>query len=142
MLFRSLHQATEQEANCLAWNRIALGFPITAQFVPWPKYCGYNTPEGRDLNQSARDYGDNPDDWYVSETPVDVMGATEVWGSRSVMKPKLERSQTYLKDVHRMVALCRNNPGAYIPPSWLTEDQARSLFAGRNVPFVDVSVPP
>jgi hypothetical protein len=137
-----IHQATEKEAHCLAWNRIALGFPITNQFVPWPQYYGYETQEGRDLNESAREYGDDPADWYVSETPVDVMNAIEVWGSRSVMKPKLERNQAYLKDIHRMVMLCRDNPDAYIPPSWLTEDQAKGLFAGRNVPFVDVSAAP
>ena len=70
--------------------------------------------------------GDNPDDWYISQTPVDVLQASEVWVSRSIIKPKIERFDEYLRDIRRMVTLCRERK-AYIPPSWLTPEQGEAL---------------
>jgi hypothetical protein len=107
-------------SDAIALHRVALGFPIAnIPVVPWPEYYGYRTSEGRDLNESAIDYGDNPDDWYVSEQPVDVLKSCEVWLSRTKYNPKLERNDRYLADVHGMVTLCREIPGAVIAPSWI-----------------------
>jgi hypothetical protein len=112
-------------SHAIALNRVALGFPINEiQVIPWPRHHGYSTAEGRELNETARGFGDDPDDWYVSEQPVDVMKASEVWLSRSQSNPKLQREDWYLKDVHKMVSLCRTTKGAYIPPSWLSQEQA------------------
>jgi hypothetical protein len=128
-------------ADCMnfqMWNRIALGFPIAdTPITRWRDYHGYDTLEGRSVNESAIEAGDNPDDWYVSETPVDVMKATEVWTSRSIMTPKLERSPQYLAQVHRMVALCRAIPNTYIPPTWLDPDDAKRMM-GKVCPGVPV----
>jgi hypothetical protein len=120
--------------NGLSLTRIALGFPIAnISVVPWPEYFGYRTTEGQELNETARMAGDNPDDWYISETPVDVLLASEVWGSRSIMKPKLERSDDYLRDIRRMVTTCRERK-AYIPPSWLTPEQGEALARMLGLP--------
>lgn len=123
-------------ANGIALNRIALGFPLEGSpIVPWKEHFGYNTAEGRALNESARHAGDDPDLWYVSEEPIDVKSSTEVWISPSKLRPKLERHRQYLKEVHAMVDMCRAREGVYIPPSWLTVEQAQALAksAGLNV---------
>jgi hypothetical protein len=122
-------------ANAYTLNRIALGFPIAnVPVVPWPDYFGYWTAEGQELNESAREYGDNPDDWYISETAVDVLQASEVWLSKSILKPKLSPSEIYLRDVHRMVRKCRETPGVYILPSWLKTEQAEKVAQALRTP--------
>jgi hypothetical protein len=114
--------------NMLALNRLALGFPTESIPVsPWTQHNGYKTDEGRELNQTAREAGDNPNDWWVSEVPVDVLLATEVWTSRSVLSPTLRRLDVYLPEIKRMVAMCRENKGAYIPPSWMSVEDQRKL---------------
>lgn len=125
-------------ANAIALQRLALGFPIAdIPVVPWPLHPGAATPEGRELNESARELGDNPGDWYVSEVPVEVMKASEVWISRSIQRPKLERNVGYLAEIKRMVTLCREQR-AYIPPSWLKPDQARRLVAALELPMAKI----
>jgi hypothetical protein len=109
----------------IALHRIALGFSKT-HFVRWPEYFGYATAEGRELNESAREYGDNPDDWYISEVPVDVSHAEEVLISPTKYNQKLKRSDKYLSAVRNMVALCRAHPNSFIPPSWMDPEDAKS----------------
>ena len=95
-------------ANLYASNRIALGFPIAnIPVIPWRTYRGYDTPEDRDMNESAVDVGDDPDDWYVSEQNIDVTQIGEFWNAESVLKRRLERAR-YVDDIRRMVAMCRN----------------------------------
>jgi hypothetical protein len=122
-----LGKYASQLGNVLALNRLALGFPTDSiPVIPWPQHLGYKTDEGRELNRTARDAGDNPNDWWVSEVPVDLLSATEVWISRSVLDPTLKRFDAYLPEIKRMVSLCREDKAAYIPPSWLSvEDQRR-----------------
>jgi len=72
--------ASEDTANALALNRVAIGFPAaTIGAVRWPDYGAYSTAEGRELNETAREVGDDPDDWWVSEQPVDLLLETEFW---------------------------------------------------------------
>lgn len=114
-------------SNAIALNRLALGFPVvTIPVIPWPEHYGYRTSEGRELNETAIEAGDDPEDWYVSEKPVDVLKSTEVWISKSIMSPRLKRHDAYLKQVHRMVQAGRQQK-IYIPPSWLPVDQAREV---------------
>lgn len=121
-------------ANAMALNRVALGFRIAdVPVVPWSEYHGYKTEEGQELNASAREAGDDPDDWYFSEEPVDVMKVSEFWGSRSMLKPKLRRFDAYIQDIRRMVSMCREQKGAYIPPSWLKPEQAVKLAEDLNL---------
>lgn len=125
-------EADSAIAHGMSLNRIALGFPLAdIALTPWPDYRGYSTPEGRELNETAREAGDNPSDWYVSETPIDVMKVSEFWSSRSVFKPKMERSDQYIADIKRMVTMCRDKKGVYIPPTWLRPEQAVEL--GRRL---------
>lgn len=117
---RETGMSQEQVSNFMALKRFALGFPYDpATFTPWRDHAGYTTREGRDLNRSARDAGDNPDMWFVAEAPVDMMNCTEVWASRSIFNPRLESIPQYLPAVHQMVQLCRDIPQTYIPPSWV-----------------------
>lgn len=121
--------------DAFTWKRVALGFRVAdIAVVPWPDYYGYNTGEGRDLNETAREAGDDPADWYVAEGPIDLMAMTEIRLASSVMNPKLERSDQYLVHVKRMVQTCRTTPGTYIPPSWLPMDQQRRLAAKVGIP--------
>jgi hypothetical protein len=114
--------------NAVALQRVAIGFPIAdIPVVRWTQHPGYTTDEGSALNDSAREFGDNPDDWYVTEEAVDLLAASEFWASPSIMKPKLKRFPEYLPDMRRMVELCRATPGIFIPPSWLKPDQAAEL---------------
>jgi hypothetical protein len=118
----------DQLSHALALNRVALGFPLVGQmFVKWSDHPGYATAEGRELNDLARDLGDDPGDWYVSERPVDVLTAGEFWLSRSTFEPKLERFDVYLAEIHKMVTLCRTRKGAFIAPTWLTPSEGEQL---------------
>lgn len=124
----------EMMSNGIALQRIALGFPVHAiDVIPWPEHRGYATAEGRELNGSARAVGDDPDDWYVSENPVDVLASTEVYTASSIFAPKLRRRSDYLRDVHYMVRMCREEPRAFIPPSWLSEEQARGVASAMGI---------
>lgn len=123
-------------ANAIALNRVSLGFhPADIRAVRWPDHPGYYTGEGQELNESAREVDDDPDRWWVSEQPVDLLQAVEVRISRSVSKPKMERSDQYLKEVRRMVELCRTEEGVYIPPSWLKPEQAARIAREVGLPI-------
>jgi hypothetical protein len=123
-------------SDVIALNRLALGFPLgNLPFTRWADYPGYSTAEGRDLNESAIEAGDDPLNWYVSEQPIDVLQAVEVWSSRKIINPKLERWDWYLKDVHHMVKGCRESK-MYIPPAWLTPAEAKALSNRIGLPAV------
>lgn len=110
-------------------NRVAIGFPIASTPVqPWSKHFGYKTREGRELNASAKDVGDNPDDWWVADQPVDLMLSTAFRSAKSLFSPKLERQDGYVADIHRMVSLCRAIPGTFIPPSWVGTPAHQALI--------------
>jgi hypothetical protein len=129
----------ERESNAMALHRIAIGFPVSAiPVVPWPDHPGYFTTEGQELNESARDAGDDPNDWWVSEEPVDVLSASEIWLAHRVLNTKLRRHDGYLKDMKKMVEMCRTTEGAYIPPSWITQEQANQVFGKLGIPIAPV----
>ena len=55
----------EAIANGIALNRVALGFRLAeVALTPWPEHPRFDTAEGRELNATAREAGDNPADWY------------------------------------------------------------------------------
>jgi hypothetical protein len=121
--------------NAMALHRIAIGFRVRdISVVPWIDHPGYKTAEGTELNETAIEAGDDPRHWYVSDQPVDVLKSNEVWSSRSIMNPKLERWDWYVKDVHNMVRTCRVRRDTFIPPAWLTTAQAKMLAATVGVP--------
>lgn len=121
--------------NMLSLNRLALGFPTDSiPVVPWPDHYGYSTKEGQELNETAREAGDNPTDWWVSDTPVDVLCATEVWISGKIVSPKLIKNERYLPEIKRMVTSCRENNG-YIPPSWMSIEDQRKLGRRLGLPI-------
>jgi hypothetical protein len=125
-----------QLGNALALHRLALGFPVAEiGAVRWRDHAGYTTSEGRELNVSAVDAGDDPNDWYVSETPVEILKSTEVWGSKTIQNPRLTRWDWYLKDIHHMVKICREQ-GVYIPPTWLNDEQAKMVTRKIGLPSV------
>src|SRR5207248_10116024 len=78
-------------SDALVLNRVAIGFRLSEcpSFVKWSEYPGYHTAEGEELNDTARIAGNNPDTWYVSEQPIDLLKAVEFWSSRKVINPKL-----------------------------------------------------
>lgn len=130
------HEETTSDRNisdALALHRLAIGFPVLGSMVRWPDHPGFNTPEGRELNDSAREAGDDPRHWFVSEEPIDVLQSVEIWSSTSILNPKLERWDWYLKDVHNMVRGCRQQ-SVYIPPTWLTTEQAHAMARKIGAP--------
>ena len=123
-------------SHAMTLNRVALGFRIAdISVIPWPEYRGYKTKEGQEMNETAREVGDDPDEWCVSEEPVDVMKISEFWLSPSMFKPKLKRFDQYIEDIRKMVSLCRECEGAYIPPSWLTRKEAEMLVQQLKLPI-------
>ncbi|MFL6846459.1 MAG: hypothetical protein ACJ8ER_16450 [Allosphingosinicella sp.] len=124
-------------SNAIALHRMALGFRIAdVPVVPWPEHPGYLTGEGRELNDSAREVGDDPDEWWVSDQSIDLLAMAEIRVSSSIVRPKLERNEQYLGEVKRMVQQCRETEGVFIPPSWLKPDEARLLAAHMGVPVL------
>jgi len=130
------HSTGRDLGDALALNRVAIGFRLSENpgITPWPNHYGYATSEGKELNESAREVGDDPDKWFVSEQPVDLLKAIQFWGSNSVINPRLERHDSYVKDMHNMVRACRDRKGVYIPPTFLKPDEARLLAAMMSVP--------
>lgn len=121
-------------SNAVALNRVAIGFPLEGStIIPWREHAGYETEEGWDLNESAREVGDDPDRWHVSDVPVDMMTASEIWVSLSKYRPKLQRMPGYLDEVKTLVQRCRDRPDIYVPPSWLTPDQAAELAKSAGI---------
>lgn len=128
-------------SDALSLTRMAIEFKIKdIPVVPWPDYYGYNMSEGEELNATARECGDNPNHWYVSEQPIDVGLLSSVWTPRKGNRHRLERNDRYLPDVKRMVALCRAQPGVFIPPSWMSDKQAHALAALVGVPVGNLPV--
>ncbi|MGN6307297.1 MAG: hypothetical protein ACTHNH_20970 [Mesorhizobium sp.] len=129
-------EVTPDSVNVMSLNRLALGFPVSEiPVVPWAEHRGYSTDEGQELNATAREAGDDPNDWYVSETPVDVLKVSEFWYSPSILNPKLKRFDAYLADIRRMVSLCRETKGVFIPPTWMNPDDARLLASQLGTPI-------
>ncbi|MCL6741801.1 hypothetical protein LZ518_11750 [Sphingomonas sp. RB56-2] len=125
----------EGVANAVALNRVSFGF-VAADIgaIRWLDHPGYSTGEGQELNETAREAGDDPDRSWVSEAPIDLMSMVELRVSWSISKPKLLREDAYLRKAKELIQTCRDNPGAYVPPTWLTPDQARALAARLGVP--------
>ncbi|RJT32782.1 hypothetical protein D3227_25625 [Mesorhizobium waimense] len=129
-------KTTSDHVNAMALNRIALGFPVAdIPVVRWTNHQGFATNEGRELNESARSVGDDPDDWYVSDAAVDVLRVSEFWYAKSILNPKLERSDAYISDIRRMVTMCKQTPGCFIPPSWLKPEEAQQLARQLGFPI-------
>ncbi|UPJ78573.1 hypothetical protein IVB16_27380 [Bradyrhizobium sp. 183] len=124
-------------SDALALNRVAIGFRLfeNPTIQRWRDHRGYTTSEGRELNETARDLGDDPGRWYVSEQPVDLLKSVQFWSSKSVINPHLERFDSYLKDMHNMVRLCKTRQ-AYIPPTWLSAEEAQLLSMRMGLPAV------
>jgi hypothetical protein len=110
-------------SNGYALNRVALSFPIASiRVVRWPEYYGYSTPEGWELNESARDKGDNPDDWYLSESPVDVLQISEFWFSRSILKRAEISRATKLASGTLYPILFRLERAGWLESRWEAEE--------------------
>jgi hypothetical protein len=126
-------------SDAIALNRVAVGFRLSdcPSIVKWSKHPGYGTAEGKDLNESARDYGDDPSKWYVSEQAIDLLKVVEFWSSRRIMNPKMQREDWYVKDLHNMVRNCGERKGVYIPPTWLKPHEAKALAAAVGHPAID-----
>lgn len=123
--------------NAMALNRLALRFRVSdIPVMPWADHPGYSTSEGIELNETAIEAGDDPRHWYVSEQPVDVLKAIEVWSARSIKNPWLQREDWYLKDVHNMVRNCRIRKDVLIPPTWLSAEDAKLYAAMMGLPAI------
>ncbi len=123
-------------SDVIALNRVAIGFRLAEcpSIIKWSEHAGYHASEGRELNESAQAYGDNPSTWYVSEQPIDLLQSVEFWSSRKIMNPKLRREDWYLKDMHNMVRNCRERKDIYIPPTWLKPEQAKAFASSVGLP--------
>jgi hypothetical protein len=130
-------------ADATALQRAAIGFRLAdcPTIVPWPSYYGYTTDEGRELNETARDVGDDPDRWFVSEQPVDLLRSVVVYISPTIFEPKLVRQDWYVKHVHNMVRMCREQ-NVYIAPSWMKEETVRDAAAHLGLKCVSADTGP
>jgi hypothetical protein len=128
------HDVGGEVSHGLALNRVALGFPLIGPLIKWSEHPGYATAEGRELNATARAVGDDPNDWYVSEQPVDVLTLSKFWMSASLLEPKLERVDSQLAQIHKMVTICRTRKGVVIPPSWMTQSEGEQLAKQWGIP--------
>src|SRR5262249_48799394 len=84
--------------------RIALGFrAVDIGAIRWPDHPGYCTGEGRYLNDTARECGDDPDKWFVTEENVNLDHLVEIWTPRSAdgknLTGQLRLDPDYLIDV-------------------------------------------
>jgi len=127
------------EAAAFSLRRVALGFhAVEIDAIPWQDHPGYHTTEGTELNETAHDVGDDPDDWFVCENAVDLMQILEFRHAKSLHDLKMLSQPSYLSDIKRMVTMCRQTPGVFIPPSWLTQEQAEKLSAKMELPIKEL----
>jgi len=124
--------------DAFCYMRIALGFHAKEiGAVPWPEHPSYDTDEGRGFAETAREVGDNPDEWYVAERPVDILKATTARLPKKVMGTELIPNDGYLREVKAMVAFSQEFPGKlYIPPSLMPRELAEQLTARLGLPSV------
>ena len=128
------HELSRSEAAALSLRRLALGFdPSEIEAIPWNEYYGYTTPEGQELNKTAGEAGDDPDLWFVAESKADIGLCRSVRIAKSDTDLKMIKNDQYLTEVKRMVHLCRNTPGAYIPPTWMSRGEAEKLAKSEGV---------
>lgn len=132
---RHRYEVNRIESNMIALQRVALGFPVhLPQIVRWVDYYGFATNEGREINETAQEAGDNPSDWYISETQLDMLEVCEFWYAPKISDIRLQKMDKYIDDIRKMVAHCRTNKGTFIPPSWLTTQQAEELARKLQLP--------
>lgn len=118
---------SEREARALSLHRVALGFRASEiGVIPWPEYHGFKTAEGKELNETAIECGDDPTTWYISEQPVDLAFLTEIRLARSRDDLKMLRNDKYLRDIQNLLARLKVKK-AYIPPTWMSLEQATAL---------------
>lgn len=70
----------------------------------------------------------------MSDSRVDLLSMSAIYTSSSILRPKLETRDDYLVDVRKMVTLCRERAGVFIPPTWLTQAQAEELGRRMGLP--------
>jgi hypothetical protein len=58
---------------------------------------------------------------------------------RKDQKLRLERNDLYLPDVQKMVAMCKEKQGVFIPPSWMPEGLARAFAKELGAPVSDLN---
>jgi hypothetical protein len=63
-----------------------------------------------------------------------VLTLSEFWLAPDRFEPKLERFDSQLVEIHKMVTLCRTRKGVVIPPSWLTRSEGERLARQRGIP--------
>ncbi len=112
--------------DAIAMRRMAIGFnPNEIGATPWTEHPGYSSGEGRQLNESAIEAGDAPEDWYVVEADIDLLKCRALRIAQSTFNLKMVREDRGVAEIHRMVRLCRENPGRRIAPTWLNEESIR-----------------
>ena len=117
----------------LGLHRIALGFDrAEIGLVPWPEYCGYFTPEGRYLNDVAISAGDDPDDWWISETPIDLGKLkTYHWSSRlenPILLRDDDRKARILLGYRQVRAVAEAGLPAMFFPTYMKDDRFMSAL--------------
>ena len=123
-------------AKAIELNHIALGFRIEdIPVVHWPSHPGFKTDEGKALNESAIELGDDPSDWYVSESAVDLMKVSDVLVQKNKAKKKMERWPEYINRHQENGAALPFEEEVFIPPTWLSQDQAKYLANRLNLPI-------
>lgn len=126
-------------ANAISLRQMALGFKLAdIPVTPWPEHRGYATSEGRTLNDTARAAGDNPDLWFVSEHRVSLDHMIEIRVARSTQNLKMERRDDYLEKLRPMLEFLKREK-AYVPPAWLSIEDARLLADRLGLPLARVT---
>jgi len=133
------HELTKNESAALSLRRLALGFdPYDVGAIAWRDYYGYDTPEGQELNETARQVGDDPDLWFVAENRMDIAMCQSVRIAKTDTNLKMIKSDRYLAEVKRMVQLCRSTPGLYIPPSWISQEMAQKAAQSQGLELKNI----
>ena len=60
-------------SDAVSMTRISLGFKASdIGAIRWSDHAGYETPEGHEITQRALSLGDDPAQWWVCDTDVEV----------------------------------------------------------------------
>lgn len=120
-------------SNAISLRRMALGFHVAdIPVTPWPEHAGYQTPEGKELNETAIECGDDPTCWYVSEAAVSLDYMREIRVAKAIDNLKMEKHDWYLGKIQELRERYKEEK-AYILPTWLSKEDGEALAIRLNV---------
>lgn len=112
-------------SDAVSLTRISLGFRASEiGAIKWSAHPGYETDEGRELNDAAVAIGDDPTQWWVCDQDIDVERIVECRQADSIEDPHMKPFNEYIVGIKRLVGMAKI-PNSWIAPTWMPIEVAK-----------------